>query len=271
MDTQKVKRRIKLALLMYGILGILIYSLQELFLFRNVSLSPMHDFAFTQPFREVNIPFTDKVNLNIVQFLRTNPDSVKRGVVLYFHGNRKNIGWYARYSAPFTSAGYELWMVDYPGYGKSTGERSEENLYDFALQLYKLARSRYPADSIIIYGKSLGTGIAAHLASHQSCRRVILETPYYSLGSIVSSWLPIYPMEMMTRIKIPTYEYVQYIGAPLSIFHGTSDWTIPYRNARRLLPYLKKTDEFITVPGGSHNDLFNFPLVRQKLDSLLRK
>jgi len=270
MERKRLKRWIKGIALTYGIIGILLYSLQESFLFRNISLSRKHDYAFSQPYKELNIPFNNSTNLNIVQFLRTNPDSAKRGVVLYFHGNRKNISWYARYSDPFTSAGYELWMVDYPGYGKSTGERSEENLYAFASQLYKLARSKYSEDSIIIYGKSLGTGIAAQLASNRSCRRVILETPYYSIGSIMGSYLPIYPTEMMSRIKIPTFDYLQRISAPVTIFHGSSDWTIPYRNSKRLIPYLKKTDEFITITGGGHNDLFQFPQVQKMIDSLLK-
>ena len=70
-------------------------------------------------------------------------------------------------------------MIDYPGFGKSTGVFSEQLLYDWALTLYKLARAYYSPDSIIIYGKSMGTGIAAQLASIRDCRHLILETPYY--------------------------------------------------------------------------------------------
>ena len=66
-------------------------------------------------------------------------------------------------------------------------------------------------------------------------------------------------------------EYIKEVKVPITIFHGTSDWTIPYRNASRLIPLLKEQDEFITIPGGTHTNLFEYPLVLNKLDSLLKK
>ncbi len=205
--------------------------------------------------------------MNIVQFLV--PDSTKRGVVLYFHGNKKNISWYAKYAPRFTGHKYEVWMIDYPGFGKSTGPLTEEILYAYAQQLYKLARIQYEPDSIIIYGKSMGTGIAANLASQQPCKALLLETPYYSLSSVASHYFPIYPMEQMTKIKIPAHEYIRHVMAPITIFHGTDDWLIPLTNAKRLQPYLKPADEFIIIEEGSHNNLARYPLFLRKLDSVL--
>ena len=160
-------------------------------------------------------------------------------------------------------------MIDYPGYGKSTGPLTEQRLYDFAEQLYRLARIKFSGDSIVIYGKSLGTGVAAWLASRKACKQLILETPYYSITSLCSRYFPLYPIERLIHYKIPSYEYLKQVIAPVSIFHGTADWVITYSNAQRLIPSLKKTDEFITIPGGSHNDLNDFPLFHHKLDSLL--
>jgi uncharacterized protein len=198
-------------------------------------------------------------------------DTPAKGVVLYFHGNRKNIGWYARYAPNFTKNGYEVWMLDYPGYGKSTGKLTEALLYEYAHQLYKLARASFGADSIVLYGKSMGTGVVAELASKKNCRRLILETPYYSMQALAANYFPIYPVKRMIHYQLPTYQYVKTINAPVSILHGTSDWTIPYRNAARLKGVLKPSDEFIIIEGGSHNDLNDFALYHQKLDSLLAK
>ena len=111
----------------------------------------------------MNIPLNAKDNLNIVQFF--TKDSMPKGVVLYFHGNRDNVNRYARYAANFTKHGYEIWMTDYPGYGKTTGKLTEEKLYIQAKEVYKLANSKFGKDSIIVYGKSLGSGIASYLAS----------------------------------------------------------------------------------------------------------
>jgi pimeloyl-ACP methyl ester carboxylesterase len=161
-------------------------------------------------------------------------------------------------------------MIDYPGFGKSKGHFSEQTLYDWALQVYKLARSRFPADSIIVYGKSMGTGIAAQLASVRDCRRLILETPYYDFPSVVKHYLPIYPMNWMLHYQLPTYKYLPSVTAPINIFHGTNDRVITYKNAKQLKPLLKKTDEFTIIDGGKHNNLYDFPILTQKLDSLLK-
>lgn len=162
-------------------------------------------------------------------------------------------------------------MIDYPGFGKSTGEFSELMLYNWALTFYKLARSRFSTDSIILYGKSMGSGIAAQLASIRDCRYLILETPYYNMPSIIDNYFPIYPVNNIIRYKLPTWQYLQHVTAPVTIFHGTGDWIIPYRNAKRLKPFLKPTDQFITIEGASHNDLYDFKPVIKKLDSLLNR
>ena len=218
---------------------------------------------------EVNIPYNKETTLNIIRF-KTN-DSIARGVVLYLHGNRKNISWYAKYASNFTKNGYEVWMLDYPGFGKSTGRFTEQELYGYALQLYKLARTKYKPADIIIYGKSLGTGIASQLASVRDCKYLILETPYYSMNSLAAHYLPVYPVSRMLHYHFPTNEYLKEVTAPIIIFHGTDDGVVPYSNATRLVGVLKQSDEFITVEGGSHNDLNDFPLFHQKLDSLLKE
>lgn len=262
-------KRIKWALFLYALVGILVYYLQDYLFFQSLAVKSTHRYNFSIPYHEVNLPYSDKTNLNIIQFELKGLDQ-SRGVVLYFHGNRKNIGWYAKFAPMFTEQGYEVWMIDYPGYGKSTGRLTEEILYDYALQLYRLAAKKYAPENIIVFGKSMGTGLATYLASRVDCRRVILETPYYSLSSVAAHFFPIYPMERMTRVKIPSWQYLQDVKEPVTIFHGTSDGIVPYSNGSRLKPFLKQGDEFITIEGGSHNDLREFPLFRQKMDSLLQ-
>jgi uncharacterized protein len=259
-------RWIKIILILYGLTGIAIYYLQDYVLFRPEKVARDQSYHFSIPYKEINIPFNDQTNINIIQFTCV---AVPKGVVLYFHGNRKNISRYAKYAPNFTGNGYEVWMIDYPGYGKSTGSFTEQRLYNFAEQFYTLAASRFSKDSIIVYGKSLGSGIAAWLASKKDCKQLILETPYYSITSLCARYFPVYPVSRLIHYKIPTYEYLKRVMAPVSIFHGTSDWVITYSNAQKLIPSLKPTDKFFTIEGGSHNDLNDFPLFHQKLDSLL--
>ena len=116
----------------------------------------------------------------------------------------------------------------------------------------------------------MGTGIATQLASIRDCKNLILETPYYSFPSVVGAYFPIYPVEKIIHLKIPAWQYMQQVTAPVTIFHGTDDGVVRYSNARRLMPFLKPADQFITMEGGSHNNLSEYPLYQQKLDSLLK-
>jgi alpha-beta hydrolase superfamily lysophospholipase len=261
-------RWLKVFILVYCLIGIAIYYLQDKVLFHPQPVSEQLQYTFPWAFKEVNIPFTKTSNINIIQFAAKTPQP--KGVVLYFHGNKQNITRYAKAAPDFINRGYEVWMIDYPGFGKSTGDFTEQRLYDWALVFYKLAQSHYRKDSIIIYGKSMGSGIAAQLATIRDCKALILEAPYYSFPSIIGSWLPVYPLNKMIKFKLPTYQYLPQVTNPIVIFHGTGDNTIPYRNSKRLKAHLKTTDEYITIEGGKHNDLATFPVYQKKLDSLLR-
>lgn len=273
---QSSRRRIilrwaKVLVLLYCVVGIAWYYGQDKLLFHPRAVDKTEVYAFGQPFTELNLRYDAVTNLNVIQFRATDrpADSLARGVVLYFHGNNTGISRYAPASIDFTSKGYEVWMLDYPGFGKSTGTFSEKKLYEYALIFYKLARSRWKPMQIVLYGKSLGTGIAAQLAAVRDCRRLILETPAYSLTSVARRYLFLYPVGMMLHYHFPTNEYLPAVTAPITIFQGDADGTVPYSNAARLKPLLKTGDEFVTVPGGGHNDLRDKPLFRAKLDSVL--
>jgi uncharacterized protein len=268
MIRKKIARWLKIIVIVYILGGIALYFLQDFILFHPVSLKRNHRYDFTTPHRDISLPLNDKDTLNLIDFLPAG--TVKRGIVLYFHGNKKNISWYAKYIPYFTKHGYEVLMIDYPGYGKSTGKLTEQKLYNWASLVYKIACKKFAADSIIIYGKSMGTGIAAQLASNNPCKKLILETPYYDFPSVVSHYLPIYPARWMLHYKLPTYQYLPLVKAPITIFQGTDDWLVTFSNAKQLIPLLKKGDEFITVQGGEHNNLYTYPVVTAKLDSLLR-
>lgn len=267
-DPTNWRKRIGWVLIVYLALGLLLYQLQDRILFRPVELASHDRFDFSLPHEDLLIPLTKEDSLHMVRFL---PTSTPKGTVLYFHGNKKHIGWYARFMPYFTKHDYEVLMIDYPGYGKSRGTLTEQKLYDWAKIAYQIARKRYGADSILIYGKSMGTGIAAQLAATRDCKALILETPYYDLPSVLVHYLPIYPIRSMLHYQLPTYEYLPKVTAPITILHGTSDWTVSYSNAKKLVPLLKSGDQLVTIEGGNHNDLFEFSQTKKTLDSLLAK
>jgi len=262
----KIFKWIKIIVVIYCLVGIALYYLQEKFLFHPQELPADHKFSFDQRFEELNVVMNATDSINVVKFL---PDSPARGAVIYFHGNRQNIERYAGFAKSFTRKGYEVWMPDYPGFGKSRGSRSEKDLYRQAYQVYNMVRSRFSQGQIIIYGKSFGTGLASYLASEVDCRMLILETPYNSITGLFSFYAPVYPVNAMSNYKLPTDKFLEYIKEPVIIFHGDDDGVIPLRNASTLRLKLKSGDQFNVISGGEHNNLATFDIYKRKIDSLL--
>ena len=259
---------IKVGIIIYCSLGIALFYLQEKFLFHPLVLPGNFKYSFKEPFTEFNIPINTTDTLNMVKFF---PDSsTKKGIVLYFHGNAENINHYGGFAGNFTKRGYEVWMPDYPGFGKSTGVLSEKKLYEQAALIYALALHSVSAEKIIIYGKSFGTGIASQLASQHKCRSLVLETPYYSIPALFSIYAPIYPARAMCKFKMPVAEYLKKVKDPVVIFHGTEDGVIPFHSSYSLLPLLKASDKYIGIKDGKHNNLADFALYQQELDTILR-
>ena len=272
MQSNLKKRIVKLfviILTLYVSGGIALWLFQDFILLHPKKLKADYVFNFHEPYKEEWIQLTDKEQIHFVKFLPSNPQQ-RKGIVLYFHGNRNNITRYADYASNFTKHGYEVWMPDYPGFGKSTGKFSEERIYVVADTLYNLLSKEIGADQIIIYGRSLGTGVASQLASVKPCKQLILETPYCSIPGLFADVFPLYPAERIIHFQFPVSEYLKNVQAPVSIFHGTIDEVIPFIHSIKLKSVLKNGDEFITIEKGRHNNLNDFKLFHSKLDSLLK-
>lgn len=264
----RAKKIISIMLLVYLVGGLLIYFFQETLIFRSRALPASHQFDSSLPHHEITVAVNKQDTLHAVLY---RPDSgAIRGLVLYFHGNRQNIGWYEKFVPYFTQLGYEVLMPDYPGYGKSKGKITEQKLYEWATLTYQIARKRYAADSLIIYGKSLGTGIAAQLASRRDCKHLILETPYYRFSDVLQRFLPLYPMNLLLRYQLPTYQYLPLVSAPITLLHGTKDGIVSFAQSQKLSALFKPQDKLVVVEGGSHNDLYRFPKTSEWLASTLR-
>ena len=261
---RRTKRAFIILLLVYLIGGAALYFLQDRILFHPKPLTKEYKFLFNQPFEEMNIP-VGQDNLCIVKFKTGN----RKGIVLFYHGNMENVEHYKEYPAFFLRNKYELWMIDYPGFGKTTGRQTEKTINEQALLMYDLASKQINSDSLIIYGKSVGTGVASYVASNRNCRQLILETPYYSISSLAKHYFPIYPVTLLAKYSFPIHRYLKKVKVPITIFHGTKDEIIPYKHST-WLKQENKNVELVIIENGKHNDLSNFRLFQTTLDSLLR-
>jgi len=195
----------------------------------------------------------------------------KKGLIFYLHGNTGNINRWKFMGEELTSFGYDVFVPDYRGYGKSRGLRTETNMHrDMEIVLDHLtAQNRYA--KIVLYGRSLGSGFAVRLATQRPCDHLILETPYYSLLHVATSRFPFLPVRLLLRFEFRSDKYIEKVLCPIAIFHGTKDAIVPYRSGFKLYEKIRhRSDcEMVTLVGGKHNNLNIYPLFREKLGEIL--
>lgn len=274
-------RFFKYVLLSYFVFALLIWAFHPFALFRPTTLAADYKYRFALPYREINFEPEKGVKINALLFSPlppapglSDPYQGKR-TVLFFHGNRDNLDrWGREYAERFTSKGYNVLMYDYRGYGKSTGERSEAALHRDAQYVYDFLKNRISENLILVYGYSLGTGMASRIAANNRPKLLILEAPYVSIPTLGSTQLPIFPYEWLTRYKFRTDSCFAHIHCPIHLFHGTKDITVPYKNSLLLLstpaPESFVKVKLTTIPGGHHLYLNSSPIYRSALDSLLK-
>jgi uncharacterized protein len=193
-----------------------------------------------------------------------------KGVVLYFHGNAGSLRSWGTVAETFVKRGYDVLMPDYRGYGKSTGQiASEQMLHDDAAVAYQYLLGHYPEDQIVVYGRSIGSGIATYLAKSHRPRMLILETSYFSLKEIVRQHYPFVPGALL-KYPLRTDLWIGDVECPVYLFHGTSDDLIPHSASERLAALVRTEHQLITIVGGRHNDLGNFEQYGRQLDRILR-
>ena len=188
----------------------------------------------------------------------------KKGAAIFFHGNAGNPQGWGKYARYFTDLGYDFYLFDYRGYGKSGGEiGSQERLYADADAMMQRVLRDCDASEIAVAGYSLGSGLAARAAQKYGAKRLILIAPYFSLEELAREKMPFAP-KFLIKYKIPTFEFVGDFGGPVTIFHGEYDELIGVDNSRRLLKFLKSGDKIYELNAG-HNDILSLSELWEKL------
>jgi alpha-beta hydrolase superfamily lysophospholipase len=244
-----------------------LYFFQEKLLFHPYTLPAGFKYSFKGNYREFNLHMADGEVINALQFYADTP---ARGLVLYFHGNGEALDYSGTKAGAFTSRGYDCIMMDYPTYGKSTGTLSEKNLFDMGAVFMDSAKRHYSSGRIILYGRSLGTGIAAHTARYgEWFKALILEAPYYSITDIGQRQYPFIPVGFLSRYPISTYQYLKDLHHPIYAIHGDEDKLIPAASPRQFLDLGLNDFTLIEVPGAQHGNLADFKEYDQLLDKVL--
>ena len=235
-------------LIAYVAICVLLFFFQEKLLFFPEKLDKHFQFTFNQRFDEITIK-TDNVLLNGLLF---KSDSSK-GLVFYLHGNGGSLNSWGVVAKTYTDLNYDVFILDYRGYGKSEGRiSSQAQLYQDIQTAYDQLKTKYDESNIIVLGYSIGTGLATNLASKNSPKLLILQAPYYSMTDMMQHTYPIIPTFIL-KYKFETNVLIKECNMPIVIFHGNQDEVIYYNSSIKLKDVIKKTDTLITLNGQGHN------------------
>lgn len=263
-----IKRIVSTLLILYLMLIAALAFFQEKLIFLPSKLDPEYTYTFQQPFEEINLTTPDGALLNAIHFKTENPN----GVVLYFHGNAGDLSRWGEITSYFTEFNLDVLVMDYRTYGKSTGALSEELLYKDAQLFYDYLAQRYNENQITVYGRSLGSTFAAYVAAKNSPRKLILETPFYSLESVAKKRFPIVPVGYLIKYEFKTHEFVKDVNCDIYFFHGTNDKVVPYASGEKLYEETpSERKHFITIPGGKHNNLATFEKYQKEIKGILEE
>ena len=236
------------------LLSVVVYLLQDKFIFKPEKLSQNFQFKYDAPFKELNFDVAPGVRINGLHFFRED----SKGIILYFHGNTRSIKGWAKYARDFYRYDYDVVLVDYRGFGKSTGKRSEEKMMHDMQFVYESLAADYGEENLIVYGRSLGSGFAAKLASDNNPRYLILDAPYYNFKKVVERFLPFLPLQIVLRYHLRTDKWIPKIKCHIYIIHGTKDWLIPIKHSEALQRLSPRKITLIRIHGGGHNNLSKF-------------
>jgi alpha-beta hydrolase superfamily lysophospholipase len=256
-----------LVLAIYIAISIALYYIQDYVLFKPEKLTKDFKFYYeNQTTKEYNLETRDGATINGVRFF---PKEKSKGVVLYLKGNSKSIKGWGKFAVDFTRHGYDVLMVDYRGFGKSTGKRSQKAIKRDLQLVYNKLKELTTEDNIILYGRSLGSGFATKLASINSPKLLILDAPYYSLTKVTGRYMPFMPLSLLLKYPLPTYKWLEYVQCPIHIIHGTDDKLIPYKSSIKLSQITPQLTTLHTVINGGHKNLNTFESYHTMLDNII--
>ena len=193
-----------------------------------------------------------KDNLEVITWFKKPQNNAK--IILFFHGNAGNIANRVEKFKVFSNnSNYGILALSYRGFGRSQGTPSEQGLLiDADTAINFLLTQGYNNKDIILYGESLGTGIAIQQAIKIDPFAVILEAPYSSIANIAKLKYWYLPINLLLKDRFDSYKYAPYIKAPTLIFHGTKDKVVPYQEGKLLYSYLKNYKKFISIAKAGH-------------------
>lgn len=250
---------------LYGVILILLYTLQSKLIFYPGVLDPTFRFKLGPNDTEVTLKTSDGEHISALFYSNKSTD-----VILYFHGNAGDLSGWQFVAEDFTGLGYNFFIIDYRGYGKSSGNVSEKGLYlDADAAWDYLVRRGFAPGNILVYGRSIGSGVAVDLAARKHCKGLVLESPYSSLGKLANEKFPLFFPSLLLKYRFDNLSKMANVKCPVIFLHGSDDTLIPASHSRKLFERFNGRKKLIVVDRGSHNDLHAFTEYEEFLRGVL--
>lgn len=261
-------RFLKRLLLILGLLYLLalvaVYAFQEALLFHPTPLPEDHTLQIPGDFEELEIPVEEGVYLNSALFRTDGP----KGLLLYFHGNAGTVERCSPIAQRFLQQKWDVLIVDYRSFGKSDGALDGQSFLSDALDCYDFSTSSLGYDTVVVYGQSIGSGLAASVAAQRDVAALCLEAPYYSMRDLASEKVPWLPIDLVLRYPLLTNEYLKDVHCPTIIFHGHSDAVIPFSHSQRLKSEFPSI-HLVELVAAGHNNCSLYPQYQVGLRNFL--
>lgn len=263
-----VKKIVWGVLTFLGVGLLLFYLFQDRFLFLpGKRLAKEHQFQFPQQFKEVVLDTKDGQEINALHFQLENP----KGVILYFHGNKGNLNRWGTIVPYLLDYNYEVFVIDYRGYGKSTGKLNEAAMYKDALEVYDYLKQQYNEENIVVYGRSLGATFASKVGAERAPKHIVLEAPFYTMKHAAKKFFALSPTFLM-KYTFNNEILVKKFKSPVTIFHGDEDATTSFEESKELFKKVGSTKkEFVPIDKGTHHNLVDFDIYKQKMQTILHE
>lgn len=232
--------------LAYIAIGVFLYVKQRSFIYFPTPL-------VEHPFKKIVFQ-NGSEQINVVHVSKNNPQ-----VIVYFGGNAESVA-HTAHSLSQNFPGHDIYLMDYRGYGESSGEPTEQGIKSDALLLIDSVAGKY--QQVIVMGRSLGTGVAVYAASQRQFDKLILITPYDSIERVAQRQYPIYPLSLLLKDKYNSLELASKIAIPTLVLTAELDTVIPTDHTQRLVqeiaPNLIQQHVFLSTNHNSISEHSNY-------------
>lgn len=247
-------------------ISIILYFIQEKFIFHAEKLPSNYEFSFRNEFEELNLKTEDGEKLNGLLFKA----KTSKGVVLFFHNHSGNINHWSRSAVFINNQNYDVLMMDYRGFGKSTGDFNEQLMFEDSLLWYNFTKKLYDEKLITVYGRGIGAAFAAYASSINNPKQLVLVSPIYSINYTAKANYPFLPTKLILKYKFETYKHIEKVKCNTYFFHGVKDKLVPFSSSEKLHELIKENSELYLIPKGNHYDLTNNAVFLDKIKEITK-